>query len=321
MTFAGIFPGQGSQSVGMLTDLSDSFPTIKQTFEQGSDILGVDLFQLALIGPEEELNKTVNTQPVMLTAGIAVWRVWLEQGGCQPAGLAGHSLGEYSALVAGGALDFTDALPLVQTRAQLMQQAVPEGTGAMAAILGLDDDLVIKACADAITVNANANSTEVVQAVNFNSPGQVVIAGNTSAVDRAMELAKEAGAKRAIPLPVSVPSHCDLMIPAAQELAEKLKDISFSTARISVFHNVDATSRNDADGMRVALAEQLHKPVKWVDTINNLKSHFSVNSMVEFGSGKVLMGLNRRIDRKIKTICVHDTASLEKALHLCEEIA
>ena len=203
MTFAGIFPGQGSQSVGMLADLSDSFPTIKETFEQGSDILGIDLFQLALKGPEEDLNKTINTQPVMLTAGIAVWRVWLEQGGCQPAGLAGHSLGEYSALVAGGALDFADALPLVQTRAQLMQQAVPEGTGAMAAILGLDDNLVIKACADAIS--ADSNGTEVVQAVNFNSPGQVVIAGNKDAVDKAMELAKEAGAKRAIPLPVSVP--------------------------------------------------------------------------------------------------------------------
>ena len=318
MTFAGIFPGQGSQSVGMLADLSDSFPTIKQTFEQGSDILGVDLFQLALNGPEEDLNKTVNTQPTMLTAGIAVWRVWLEQGGCQPVGLAGHSLGEYSALVAAGALEFADAIPLVQTRAKLMQQAVPEGSGAMAAILGLDDELVVKACAHA---NGTENGTEIVQAVNFNSPGQVVIAGHKDAVDRAMELAKEAGAKRVILLPVSVPSHCDLMIPAAHELAEKLKGINLSKTIIPVFHNVDATSQDDGDGIRTALAEQLHMPVKWVDTINNLKNEFSVDSMIEFGPGKVLFGLNRRIDRKIKTICVHDTASLEKALQICEEIA
>ena len=318
MTFAGIFPGQGSQSVGMLADLADSFPTIKQTFEHGSDILGVDLFQLALKGPEEKLNKTVNTQPIMLAAGIAVWRVWLEQGGCQPAGLAGHSLGEYSALVAGGALEFADAIPLVQTRAELMQQAVPEGTGAMAAILGLDDVLVVKACAHA---NGSEITQEVVQAVNFNSPGQVVIAGHKDAVDRAMKLAKEAGAKRAILLPVSVPSHCDLMIPAAHELAKKLKDINLSKSGIPVFHNVDATSQDDGDGIRTALAEQLHMPVKWVDTVNNLKSEFSVDSMIEFGPGKILFGLNRRIDRNIKTLCVHDTASLEKALQICEEIA
>jgi [acyl-carrier-protein] S-malonyltransferase len=317
MAFAGIFPGQGSQSIGMLSNLSDAFPIIKQTFEQASESLGLDLYQLVMQGPEADLNKTVITQPAMLTAGIAVWRLWQEQGGCLPTGLAGHSLGEYSALVASGALDFADAVVLVQTRAQLMQQAVPEGTGAMAAILGLEDDQVVKACSDAL----GANTDEVVQAVNFNSPGQVVIAGSKDAVARAMELATEAGAKRVIPLPVSVPSHCALMMPAAEQLAEKLKETNFSDTTIPVYHNVDAATQDDDAGIRTALAEQLYKPVKWVDTVNNLKSNLSADSMIEFGPGKVLFGLNRRIDRKIKTICVHDQKSLEKALLICEETA
>ncbi len=311
MALAGIFPGQGSQAVGMLADLSDSFPVVQQTFQQASDVLGFDLWKLTLDGPDTDLNKTVNTQPAMLSAGVAVWRVWLEQGGCQPLGLAGHSLGEYSALVASGVLEFADAVDLVKNRAEFMQQAVPEGVGAMAAILGLDDDLVIKACVDATSAN------EIVQAVNFNSPGQVVIAGNKDAVAHAMELASEAGAKRAIALPVSVPSHCDLMKPAALQLAEKLNNIQWSDAAIPVLHNVDASIRENTDGVQDALAQQLYKPVKWVDTVINLKNDFAVDSMVEFGPGKVLFGLNRRIDRSIKTICVHDSASLEKALQLC----
>lgn len=314
MAFAGIFPGQGSQSVGMLADLSESFPAVKQTFQEASDALGLDLWNMVIDGPEEELNKTVNTQPAMLSAGVAVWRVWLEQGGCQPVGMAGHSLGEYSALVAAGVLDFSDAVTLVQNRAQFMQQAVPEGTGAMAAILGLDDDAVVKACADAA-------QGDVVQAVNFNSPGQVVIAGSKDAVARALEVATEAGAKRAVELPVSVPSHCDLMLPAAENLSEKLNSVTFSESVLPVLHNVDAQQRADADSTREALAQQLFKPVRWVDTITNLKNDLGAESMIEFGPGKVLFGLNRRIDRKITTICVHDSASLEKALVFCEETA
>ncbi len=311
MALAGIFPGQGSQAVGMLADLSGSFPLIKHTFEEASEALDFDVWKLTQNGPEADLNQTMNTQPAMLSAGVAVWRVWLEQGGCQPVGLAGHSLGEYSALVASGALDFADAVSLVRNRAEFMQQAVPEGVGAMAAILGLDDDLVIKACVDAA-------DGEVVQAVNFNSPGQVVIAGNKDAVARAMELASEAGAKRAIALPVSVPSHCDLMVPASEQLAEKLKEFQIADTAIPVLHNVDAAIRTDSDGIQEALAQQLYKPVKWVDSVNNLKANYAAESMVEFGPGKVLFGLNRRIDRKIKTLCVHDAASLDKALQLCE---
>lgn len=317
MAFAGIFPGQGSQSVGMLSDFSDTFPVIKQTFEQASDVLGLDLWQLAMQGPETQLNKTVNTQPVMLTAGIAVWRLWQEQGGCQPVGLAGHSLGEYSALVASGALDFTIAVSLVKIRAELMQQAVPEGAGAMAAVLGLEDDQVVKVCSEAV----NDASDEVVQAVNFNSPGQVVIAGSKNAVKKAMELATEAGAKRVIPLPVSVPSHCDLMMPAAEQLSLRLKETDFFTSSIPVYHNIDGASRSDDEGVRLALAKQLYKPVMWVDTVNHLKANLSADSMIEFGPGKVLLGLNRRIDRKIKTTCVQDQKSLDKALLICEEAA
>ncbi len=319
MALAGIFPGQGSQAVGMLADLSYSFPLIQHTFQEASDVLGFDLWKLTQDGPETDLNKTVNTQPAMLSAGVAVWRVWLEQGGCQPLGLAGHSLGEYSALVASGALDFTDAVALVKNRAEFMQQAVPEGVGAMAAILGLDDELVIKACTDASGGEGGheEGGHEIVQAVNFNSPGQVVIAGNKDAVARAMELTSEAGAKRAIALPVSVPSHCDLMKPAAAKLTEKLTDIKLSDTIIPVLHNVDSALRADPEGMKQALEEQLHMPVKWVDTIINLRNNFAVDSMVEFGPGKVLFGLNRRIDRKIKTLCVHDSASLDKALQLC----
>ena len=314
MALAGIFPGQGSQSVGMLADLSQAYSLIQHTFQEASDVLGYDLWEMAQNGPESELNKTVHTQPAMLSAGIAVWRVWKEQGGCLPVGLAGHSLGEYSALVASGSLSFGDAVSLVTNRAELMQLAVPEGTGAMAAILGLDDELVIKACADAV----DSDSADVAQAVNFNSPGQVVIAGSKDAVARAMKLASDAGAKRTIALPVSVPSHCDLMRSAATQLSEKLAMVQWTSTAIPVLHNVDASTRNTEQGVQDALTHQLYKPVKWVDTINHLKHKFSAETMVEFGPGKVLFGLNRRIDRKIKTICVYDPASLDKALALCE---
>ncbi len=310
MALAGIFPGQGAQSVGMLSQLAESFPTVRQTFEQASDVLGLDLWHMAMEGPEEDLNQTMNTQPAMLAAGVAVWRVWSEQGGEMPVAMAGHSLGEYSALVATHALRFGDAVALVRKRAELMQQAVPAGVGAMAAILGLDDEAVIKACAEA------ASDNEVVQAVNFNSPGQVVIAGNKDAVLRALEFASEAGAKRAIELPVSVPSHCDLMQPAAEELSVYLADVALQQPVVDVLHNVDAARSESVDETRQALAEQLYRPVKWVDTIENLYSQYAADSMIEFGPGKVLFGLNRRINKKIKTICVHDNASLEKALAL-----
>ncbi len=312
MAFAGIFPGQGSQSVGMLSGLAASFPVVRQTFEEASDALGLDLWTLTQDGSAVELNKTVNTQPAMLTAGIATWRVWQAQGGGQPVALAGHSLGEYSALVAAEAIPFTDAVMLVRTRAALMQQAVPEGAGAMAAILGLDDDEVIKVCADAA-------ASEIVQAVNFNSPGQVVIAGNKEAVARAMALATKAGARRVIDLPVSVPSHCDLMKSAAEQLASHLQEVSIHYPDTPVFHNVDAATATDAAGIREVLAEQLYRPVKWVDSIHHLKQDKQATKMIEFGPGKVLFGLNRRIDKGIKTICVQDNASLDKALQLVQE--
>ncbi|HIQ07678.1 MAG TPA: [acyl-carrier-protein] S-malonyltransferase [Thiotrichaceae bacterium] len=312
MAIAGIFPGQGSQSIGMLTDLADSFPSIKDTFQQASDVLGFDLWLLTSAGDATELNQTVNTQPAMLAAGVAVWKVWLEQGGCQPKAVAGHSLGEYSALVAAGSLSFVDAMTMVRHRAQLMQDAVPEGTGAMAAVLGLDDTVVLEVC-------EKAANGDVVQAVNFNSPGQVVIAGEKAAVERAMALATEAGAKRVILLPVSVPSHCDLMHPAAEKLAEKLADVALGVASIPVIHNVSATAVSGEVALRDALKQQLFKPVQWVQSVAHLKAEYGTEAMVEFGPGKVLFGLNRRIDRKIKTLAVFDPASLEKALTLCEE--
>lgn len=313
MAFAGIFPGQGSQSIGMLSALAESYPTVSLTFTEASDALGFDLWRMVTDGDETTLNQTINTQPVMLAAGIAVWRVWLEQGGMLPSAVAGHSLGEYSALVAAGNLDFSVATALVRARAEAMQQAVPEGVGAMAAILGLDD-------ADVIAVCEKAAGDEVAEAVNFNSPGQVVIAGNVAAIDRAIELATEAGAKRAIKLAVSVPSHCVLMKPAAEILAEKLSDTLFTPSDMPVVHNVTSKQNNSIEDVPTLLAEQLFKPVRWVESINELKNTHNAQAMLEFGPGKVLMGLNRRIDRSIKTICVHDPASLQKGLELCEEI-
>ena len=313
MAIAGVFPGQGSQSVGMMKELSESFSVIQTTFQEASDTLGRDLWQMVNDGSEADLNNTENTQPAMLAAGIATWRVWQEQGGCAPVGMAGHSLGEYSALVASGKLAFADAISLVAERARLMQEAVPEGEGAMAAILGLDDADVIAVCEKA------ADENTVVSAVNFNSVGQVVIAGNASGIDKAIDIATEAGAKRAIKLAVSVPSHCALMKPAAEKLAQKLSDTEFTPSDISVLHNVDVQNHNTPDDIRSALNQQLYQAVRWVDTVNSLKNDLGADKLVEFGPGKVLFGLNRRIDRKMTAVCITNTASLEKALAFCEE--
>lgn len=312
MAIAGIFPGQGSQSLGMLAALGSQFNEVRDTFQVASDVLGRDLWRLAQEGPEVVLNSTENTQPLMLAAGVSVWRVWQKQGGCQPVAVAGHSLGEYSALVAAGVLDFADAVALVAERARLMQNALDGGAGAMAAILGLDDAQVVEAC-------AQAAQGDVVEAVNFNSPGQVVIAGNAAAVDRAIQTATAMGAKKAIKLSVSVPSHCALMKPAAEQLAIRLASVKFDAAHMPVLHNVDAAARTNAADMGSALEQQLYRPVRWVDTIQQLKDGYAATAVVEFGPGKVLAGLNRRIDRKMGAVCVHDNATLEEALKLCEE--
>lgn len=307
--FSAVFPGQGSQSLGMLAALAEQNPEVKQTFEEASDVLSKDLWMLAQQGPEEKLNATVNTQPLMLAAGVAVWRVWNRLGGCQPEVMAGHSLGEYTALVAAGSLEFTDAVALVAERARQMQGAVPEGEGAMAAILGLDDDKVIEVC-------ERAADGQVVSAVNFNSPGQVVIAGHSDAVDRAVELAKEAGAKRAIKLAVSVPSHCELMRPAAEGLAMFLESTELHSPQIPVLHNVDVATYEDVAAIRQALLGQLYQPVRWVETVQAIKNR-DVDQLIEFGPGRVLTGLTRRIDRSMSALGVFDPESLEKALEVC----
>ncbi|MDR2875195.1 MAG: ACP S-malonyltransferase [Methylobacillus sp.] len=285
MKFAFFFPGQGSQSVGMMQGFGDQ-AVVRDTFAEASDVLKQDLWRMATEA-NEELNQTANTQPLMLTAGIAAWRAWLEAGGAQPNIMAGHSLGEYTALVAAGALEFSAALPLVRYRAEAMQGAVAEGVGAMAAILGLDDDAVRAVCAESA-------QGEVLEAVNFNSPGQVVIAGDKAAVERGMEAAKARGAKRALILPVSVPSHCALMKPAAEKLAAYLADVTISAPAIPVLHNADVCSYNDADKIKDALARQLHSPVRWVETVLAVAAQ-GINHAAECGPGKVLAGLNKRI--------------------------
>lgn len=311
MPIAGLFPGQGSQSLGMLAELAASFPLVKETFQEASEGLDRDLWQIAQQGPEAALNNTENTQPLMLAAGVACFRVWQQQGGAAPLAMAGHSLGEYSALVAAGVLAFSDAAGLVAERARLMQNAVPAGEGAMAAVLGLADEQIIAAC-------EKAAQGEVVEAVNFNSPGQVVIAGATVAVERAIAAAKDAGAKKAIPLPVSVPSHCALMKPAAEQLMIRLNETDLTTARLPVLHNIDAQPRADVAATREALAQQLYRPVRWVDTIKNLQNDHQAGVMIEFGPGKVLTGLNKRIERRMKATMVFDNASLEAALKMSE---
>jgi [acyl-carrier-protein] S-malonyltransferase len=305
-TLAIVFPGQGSQSPGMLSELAESDPLVKQTFAQASEVLGYDLWQLTQDGPEDELNRTDKTQPAMLAAGVAVWRVWQHAGGAVPGVMAGHSLGEYTALVCAGALDFTDAVSLVEERGRCMQSAVPAGVGAMAAILGLDDATITEVC-------QRAAADEVVSPVNFNSPGQVVIAGNADAVQRAMGLAKEAGAKRALPLAVSVPSHCSLMQPAAEQFAERLAQTKIDIPAIPVVQNVDAMLHDQPDAIRENLKKQLYCPVQWVLSVQNLGSQ-GVTRIIEAGPGKVLAGLCKRIDKSIANAAVFDPASLAAAL-------
>lgn len=285
-SLAFVFPGQGSQSLGMLAELGAQHPLIIETFQEASEALGYDLWQLVQQGPEDQLNQTDKTQPAILTASIALWRLWLAEGGARPAFVAGHSLGEYSALVAAGSLTLKEAVKLVERRGRLMQKAVPAGHGAMAAILGLED-------ADVLAICAEAAEDEVVSAVNFNSPGQVVIAGNKAAVDRAIELCKAKGAKRALPLSVSVPSHCALMKPAAERFAEAVGAIAWQAPRIPVVQNVTAAVAADLAGLKQDLLAQLHQPVRWVECVQALAAKGAVN-LVECGPGKVLAGLNKR---------------------------
>lgn len=304
--FACVFPGQGSQSIGMLGALAAEFPVVAETFGEASETLGADLWRLVQEGPEADLNRTDRTQPAMLAAGVATWRLWRESGGPEPALVAGHSLGEYTALVCAGALAFADAVALVAERGRLMQEAVPPGQGAMAAILGLADERVIAVCAESA-------GDDVVEAVNFNAPGQVVIAGDTPAVERAVAAAKAAGARRAVPLPVSVPSHCALMAPAAARLAERLAQVPLVAPRIPVLHNVDGQPRSEPAAIRTALALQLHRPVLWVATVTAM-ADAGVQALVECGPGKVLAGLAKRIRKDLPAHPVHDPESLRQAL-------
>ncbi len=301
-----VFPGQGSQSVGMLAQLADTYPVVKQTFAEASEVLGFDLWDLVANGPDTELNKTQNTQPAMLAAGVAVWRVWCEQSPVRPAWMAGHSLGEYTALVCSGAIAFADAIRLVAERGRLMQEAVPAGVGAMAAIIGLDDQQVVAGCAEA------ANGA-VVAAANFNAPGQVVIAGETAAVERAMEILKAKGAKRALPLPVSVPSHCALMAAASDQLNAVLETISVNQPEVTLVHNADVQSHPQVDELRLALKQQLFMPVRWVECVQHMQQQ-GVTQFVECGPGKVLLGLNKRIAAEASHASVFDNDSLNAVL-------
>lgn len=303
-----VFPGQGSQALGMLADVAAAYPVVQDTFNFASEVLGYDLWRLSQRGPEAELNLTHKTQPAMLAAGVALWRVWQARSARLPGWLAGHSLGEYTALVCAEAMDFADAIELVALRGQYMQEAVPAHEGAMAAILGLDDDTVRAVC-------AAAAADEVVAAVNFNSPGQVVIAGHAGAVQRAVARAKEAGAKRVMPLPVSAPSHCALMLPAAERLARRLRQTPLKTPRIPVINNADVALYTDAANIRDGLSRQLYQPVRWAETIHKLAAS-GVTSLIECGPGKVLAGLSKRIEPAIKAAPLADLAGLEKALTL-----
>ena len=305
--FAFVFPGQGSQSVGMLDAWGDH-PVVKQTLQEASDALGENIGQLIHEGPKEALGLTTNTQPVMLVSAIAAYRVWLSEGGAQPSIVAGHSLGEYSALVAAGALTLTQAVPLVRFRAQAMQDAVPVGTGAMAAILGMDAQQVITGCAEAQATFASG-SGEVVEAVNFNDPAQTVIAGSKAAVEKASEILKAAGAKRALPLPVSAPFHSSLMLPAAQRLKEKLAATPIAAPTIPVINNIDVAVQTDPDAIRDALYRQAFGPVRWVECVAAINAR-GVLTLVECGPGKVLAGLTKRIDAEIKGLPLFDPASL-----------
>ena len=301
-----VFPGQGSQAVGMLSPLAEDYPVIIETYSEASKALGFDLWERVQNGPESELNKTEITQPALLAAGVAMWRLWEQAGGGRPRVMAGHSLGEYTALVCAEVIAFADAVALVAERGRLMQEAVPAGTGAMAAVLGLDDDVVGECC-------SRAGEGQIVSIANFNSPGQIVIAGHARAVERASVLAKEAGAKRVVPLPVSVPSHCQLMEAAADKFAERLNAVTFSDGKIPVIQNVDVEVRSAAGEIKTVLVKQLHQPVKWVETILKIKS-MGITDIIESGPGKVLTGLIKRIDKELNAVALTDKQSLETAL-------
>lgn len=316
MSIAFIFPGQGSQSVGMLGSIADENPKygeiISSTFKQASDRLGIDLWELVKKGPEAKLNITKNTQPAILAASYALWQIWCSKEGAVPAVMAGHSLGEYTALVCSEALDFSDAIELVATRGKYMQDAVEAGEGSMAAILGLDDEAIIKICAQIAE-----QTGRVVSAVNFNAPGQVVIAGHSDAVEQTVTLAKNSGAKKAIKLAVSVPSHCSLMDTAAENLALKLKSVNIERPVIPVINNVHVTIENESDAIRDSLVKQLSHPVRWVETINKMAAE-GTKQIIECGPGKVLTGLNKRINRQMPAYAMFDTATIDK---LFEELA
>ena len=301
-----VFPGQGSQKVGMLAELAEQHAVIKETFGEASVALGYDLWDLIQNGEQEQLNLTERTQPVLLTSSVALWRVWQQQGGAQPAMVAGHSLGEFSALVCAGSLSFTDAVTLVRDRGQFMQTAVPVGEGAMAAVLGLEDKVIIDIC-----------QQSGAEAVNFNSPGQVVIAGKVAAVEQAIVLLKEAGAKRAMPLPVSAPFHTSLMRPAGEKLAEKVAGLTVSAPTIPVVHNVHAQTESDPEKIKTLLVEQIYSPVKWTSCIQTMAT-MGITKTLECGPGKVLGGLSRRIDRSLTSFSIEDPAGLEKALAECK---
>jgi len=301
-----VFPGQGSQSVGMMAKLAEAYPQVKQTFEQASEVLGLNLWDLVETGPDEALNQTQNTQPAMLAAGVATWRLWCEKSSVRPSWMAGHSLGEYTALVCSGAIAFEDAIKLVAERGRLMQEAVPVGVGAMAAILGLEDHQVVNTCAEVA-------QGEIVAAANFNAPGQVVIAGHATAVDRAMVALKELGAKRALKLPVSVPSHCLLMEQASEKLYELLLDINVGMPAATIIHNADVKSHGSPEVIRHALKEQLFKPVRWVESVKFMHEQ-GVAGFVECGPGKVLLGLNKRIAADAVHMSIFDPDSFNSVL-------
>jgi len=307
-TLAFIFPGQGSQQLGMLSELAERYAVVRSTFEEASTTLGYDLWHLVQEGPVEELNRTDITQPAILAASVAVWRVWKELEGARPAWLAGHSLGEYSALVCSGAMSFADGVRLVRTRGEFMQQAVPSGQGAMAAILGLDADKIEEAC-------ASVAQGEIVSAVNYNAPGQIVIAGNVAAVERAILACQQAGARKAMPLPVSVPSHCELMRPAAEKLADELNLIQLTKPRVPVVQNVHAAPETEVAAIRDNLVAQLYRPVCWINSIEFMAEQ-GVDTYVECGPGKVLVGLNKRIVKTAKSLAVNDPNSVQAALDL-----
>lgn len=308
MKVAFVFPGQGSQSVGMMNSYSE-LPSVRETFNEASDILQQDLWSLVSNGPEDSLNLTTNTQPVMLAADVSIYRAWQQAGGIEPHYLAGHSLGEYAALVAAEVLTFTDALKLVRYRAKVMQETVPEGTGGMAAIVGLDDDTVSSVCTEVI----NALPDTSLEPANFNAPGQVVIAGHSQAVARAVALVKSKGAKLAVILPMSIPSHCSLMQPAAEKFALLLEEIALQSPRIPVLHNADVQQHSETASIREILVRQLYRPVRWTETIQTIAAQ-NVKHVVECGPGKVLSGLSRRIDKNLENIALTDSGSLLKTV-------